>query len=82
MTKLPEEVRSLLNERRFAVLATINSDGTPQQTAMWYELRGDAIMMNTRVGRIKEINLRARYRPVVMCGGRLPVRRHSGPRRT
>lgn len=56
---LTDKVKELLRQRRFAVLATINADGTPQQTVMWYDLRGDRIMMNTRVGRIKERNLKA-----------------------
>jgi PPOX class probable F420-dependent enzyme len=45
-------------EPRFAVLATMSQDGPPQQTVMWYELRGDMIMMNTAEGRIKSGNLR------------------------
>ena len=56
--ELTDKVRQFLAERRFAVMATINEDGTPHQTVMWYELQGDRIMMNTRVGRIKEINLK------------------------
>jgi PPOX class probable F420-dependent enzyme len=55
---LDDKVREFLSERRFAVLATINGDGTPQQSTMWYELQGDRIMMNTRVGRLKEKNLK------------------------
>jgi PPOX class probable F420-dependent enzyme len=55
---LPEPVRSFLAEPRFAVLATINRDGTPQQSVVWYELRGDLILMNTRRGRQKDRNLR------------------------
>jgi PPOX class probable F420-dependent enzyme len=56
---LTDKIKEFLRQRRFAVLATINADGTPQQTVMWYELQGDRIMMNTRVGRIKEKNLKA-----------------------
>jgi PPOX class probable F420-dependent enzyme len=55
---LPEAVRQFLDEQRFAVLATINRDGTPQQTVMWYELRGDIIMLNTAAGRVKDSNVR------------------------
>jgi PPOX class probable F420-dependent enzyme len=55
---LAESVRRFLDEPRFAVLATINGDGTPQQTVMWYVLDGDEILMNTAVGRIKDSNLR------------------------
>lgn len=51
-------VRAFLAEPRFAVLATINRDGSPQQTVMWYDLEGDAILMNTAEGRIKADNLR------------------------
>jgi len=55
---LSEDVRAFLKEKRFTVLATINEDGSPQQTIMWYELQGDEIMMNTRDGRVKAGNFR------------------------
>ena len=55
---LSDDVRAFLQEKRFAVLATINADGAPQQTIMWYELQGDEIMMNTRDGRVKAGNFR------------------------
>jgi PPOX class probable F420-dependent enzyme len=55
---LGDATRQFLDGRRFAVLATINRDGTPQQSTIWYELQGDEIMMNTKRGRLKERNLR------------------------
>jgi PPOX class probable F420-dependent enzyme len=55
---LNEKVRAFLEEKRFAVLATIKRDGSPQQTVMWYELQGDRIMMNTAEGRAKAYNFR------------------------
>ena len=55
---LSDKARTFLAEKRFAVLATINPNGTPQLTTMWFELQGDEIMMNTKVGRAKEQNLR------------------------
>jgi len=55
---LSESARAYLREKRFAVLATIGEDGLPQQTVMWFELRGDVIVMNTRVGRVKDRLLR------------------------
>jgi PPOX class probable F420-dependent enzyme len=58
MIELTEAVRAFLSEKHFAVAATLNRDGTSQQTVVWYELRGDRIMMNTRVGRVKEKNLK------------------------
>jgi PPOX class probable F420-dependent enzyme len=56
--KLSEKARAFLLERRFAVLGTINQDGSPQLTTMWYLLDGDFIMMNTKAGRTKERNMR------------------------
>lgn len=57
-TQLSDSLRTFLDEPRFAVLATIARDGTPQLTTMWYELQGDEIMMNTADGRVKASNLR------------------------
>jgi PPOX class probable F420-dependent enzyme len=56
--KLSERARAFLQEPRFAVLGTINKDGCPQLTTMWYLLEGDTIVMNTKAGRTKERNMR------------------------
>lgn len=56
--QLTDRARRFLEEHRFAVLATINPDGTPQQSPVWYEIQDDEIMMNTRRGRVKDHNLR------------------------
>ena len=58
MAELSDKARAFLQDKRFAVLGTINPDSTPQLSAMWYELDGDEIVMNTKVGRVKERNLR------------------------
>ena len=55
---LDQSVRAFLDEVRFASVATINPDGSPQQTVLWYELQGEEIMMNTARGRVKDRNLR------------------------
>jgi PPOX class probable F420-dependent enzyme len=57
MAVLTAETRAFLGERRFATLATINPDGFPQQTAMWYDLAEETILMNTVIGRVKYRNL-------------------------
>ena len=49
--------REFISAVRFGVLATIGHDGTPQQTVMWYDVRGDQIMMNTTADRIKRGNI-------------------------
>ncbi|MBK9942737.1 MAG: PPOX class F420-dependent oxidoreductase [Kouleothrix sp.] len=63
---LTEAQRAFLSQPRFAVLATINADGSPQLTTMWYELQGDEIMMNTKAGRLKDRNMRRDPR-VALC---------------
>lgn len=57
MAALTPEVHAYLSELRFASLATINKDGTAQQSAMWYDLDGDTILMNTAAERVKYRNL-------------------------
>lgn len=56
---LTDAVRSFLNgPERYATLATVNPDGLPQQTVMWFSLLDDdTIMMNTKRGRRKDRNL-------------------------
>jgi len=63
---LTDEARRFLEEKRFAVLATVNADGSAQQTVMWYMLRGDQVVMNTKRGRLKDRNL-LRDRRVSIC---------------
>ena len=49
---LPDNVRSFLAvPGRHAVIATLNPDGTPWQSVIWYLLRGEDIVVNSRVGR-------------------------------
>ncbi len=55
--ELRDDVRAFLQEERFAVLGTINESGSPQQTVMWYEVRGNTVVMNTKRGRRKDRNL-------------------------
>ncbi|MGO8947543.1 MAG: PPOX class F420-dependent oxidoreductase [Ktedonobacterales bacterium] len=64
--QLSQAARAFLNEKRFAVLATVGENGVPHQTVMWYELRGDDIFMNTAAGRVKAANLRRESR-VSVC---------------
>jgi len=67
VVELSEKARAYLQELRFAVLATINQDGTPQLTTMWYLLEDEgSILMNTKVGRAKERNMRRDPR-ISMC---------------
>ena len=55
--ELSDKVRAFLEAPRFAVLATLNANGTAQQSTMWFELQDDSIMMNTAAGRKKVANM-------------------------
>jgi PPOX class probable F420-dependent enzyme len=66
MAALDDQTRVFLTELRFATLATINADGAPQQTVMWYDMDGDDVLMNTAAGRVKDGNLRRDAR-VSLC---------------
>ncbi len=39
------------------MLGTLNANGTPNLTVMWYLLDGDEVLLNTRAGRQKHRNL-------------------------
>jgi len=65
MGKLTEQDLELLRERHLAFLATVNADGTPQVTPVGVDSDGEAILMNTAVGRLKERNLRRHPRASV-----------------
>ena len=58
MRELPAPVIALLGERRIAALATIDSDGTIHQTAVWYLLEGDRILVPTVSSYRKVANVR------------------------
>jgi PPOX class probable F420-dependent enzyme len=54
---LSDAARRFLEAPRFAVIATMNPDGSPLQAVIWYQLEGDAIVFNSRVGRHWPTNL-------------------------
>lgn len=55
---IEDNVRAFLEQPRMCVMATINRDGSPQLTAMWYDLDGDTVILNTQSGLVKDRNLR------------------------
>ncbi|MGH2498517.1 MAG: PPOX class F420-dependent oxidoreductase [Candidatus Limnocylindria bacterium] len=57
MIELTAAMRAFLQERRFAVLATLRKDGSPLLTVMWFLLDGDEIVFNSKRGRRKDDNL-------------------------
>lgn len=47
----------LLDGRNYAVLATVNADGSPQTSAMWVGRDGDDLLFSTVQGRVKHRNM-------------------------
>jgi len=58
-TLLSPQARAFLTATppRYATLATINRDGSPHQIVIWFLLRGDEIVVNSRRGRRWPANL-------------------------
>lgn len=55
---LDDRVKGLLDGRPFAVLATLNPDGTPQTSVIWVARDGDVLIFTTHDRRRKARNLR------------------------
>jgi PPOX class probable F420-dependent enzyme len=55
---LDERLKDLLDGRAFAVLATLNPDGTPQTSVIWAARDGDVLIFTTHDRRRKARNLR------------------------
>jgi PPOX class probable F420-dependent enzyme len=51
------ETLRLLDGRNYAVLATVNKDGSPQTSAMWVGRDGDDLLFSTVEGRVKHKNM-------------------------
>ena len=53
------DLRSFLTEQvRHTTIATVNRDGSPHQIVVWFLLRGDEFVVNSRHGRRWPSNLR------------------------
>jgi len=59
----------LLDGRNYAVLATLNADGSPQTSAMWVGRDGNDLLMSTVQGRVKYRNM--------LCDPRVSVTVHD-----
>jgi PPOX class probable F420-dependent enzyme len=55
--QLSDEALRLLEGRNYAVLATVNPDGSPQTSVMWVGRDGDDLLFSTVEGRVKHRNM-------------------------
>ena len=59
-----------LEAPRFAVVATLNPDGSPLQAVIWYRLEDDTIVFNSRLGRHWPTNIqRDRHVSITVVDG-------------
>ena len=54
---LPEQVRTFLDDERYATISTLDPDGSPRQAVIWYTLDGDEMVIDSAVGRRWPSNL-------------------------
>ncbi len=55
---LDASVRTLLDGRNFASVATLGPDGAPQNSVVWIKREGDTVLFSSTDGRQKVRNLR------------------------
>jgi PPOX class probable F420-dependent enzyme len=52
--------RAFLDEARYAVVGTLNADGSIQQTVVWFLREGEQLRFSAGAGSVKAANLRRR----------------------
>ncbi|MFQ5693200.1 MAG: PPOX class F420-dependent oxidoreductase [Nitrospinota bacterium] len=55
---IPDDYKDLFEKTAFGHLATLNPDGSPQNTPVWLEYDGTHILVNSSKGRKKDRNMR------------------------
>ena len=55
---IPEKYADLFQKTAFANLATLNADGSPQNTPVWCDYDGRHVIVNSAKGRRKDGNMR------------------------
>jgi PPOX class probable F420-dependent enzyme len=66
MAPFDDATRALLDGRNFATVATLNPDGSPQSSVVWFKRDGDAVLFSTTARRRKAQNL-ARDPRISVC---------------
>ncbi|MFG2354261.1 PPOX class F420-dependent oxidoreductase [Streptomyces sp. NPDC048521] len=54
---LPDRIKSLLDDKVFIVVGTVQPDGSPQMSPVWVKRDGDTLLFSTTVDRRKKKNL-------------------------
>ena len=66
--KFPESFLDLIKPetKAFLFLATVNANGTPQLSPVWFDTDENHILINTNEGRLKDQNMKARPDQITM----------------
>ncbi|KAA5826095.1 PPOX class F420-dependent oxidoreductase [Saccharopolyspora hirsuta] len=62
----PARLAELLDSRVFGIVATVQPDGSPQQTVVWVAREGEDVLFMCAIGSRKERNLRRDPRVTVL----------------
>jgi len=58
MSEIPDAFNDLMTSpKAFAHLATVNPDGAPQVTPVWFDMAGGKLRVNSAKGRVKSRNM-------------------------
>lgn len=60
MANAQDTYKDLLESKQLIVMATVNADGSPQTSPVWFEYKNGEIWINSAKGRLKDRNMRAR----------------------
>ena len=66
MERIPNSHRDLVDCPPVAALTTVGADGYPQTSAVWCDLEGDLVRVNTMRGFAKERNMRRNPRVTLL----------------
>ncbi|MGV9268908.1 PPOX class F420-dependent oxidoreductase [Kitasatospora sp. NPDC003701] len=55
--QLSDQAKALIDGKSFAVVSTIQPDGSPQSSVVWVKRDGDDVLFSTVEGRRKHLNL-------------------------
>jgi PPOX class probable F420-dependent enzyme len=66
--KFPEKFLDLFKPETKAILflATVNANGTPQLSPVWFDADENHILINTNEGRLKDQNMKSRPNQITM----------------
>jgi len=63
--KIPQSLRTILEDKAYGHVVTFNVQGKPELTMVWIDVEGDELLFNTSEGRRKPENIRRDPRVIV-----------------